>query len=75
MGISAEPVLTRVFSYEKGIPQYLVGHGRLLESVAARLSGLPGLYLNSNAYRGVSLNDCVRESKAAAGLATRFLKA
>ncbi len=66
MGISAEPVLTRVFSYEKGIPQYLVGHGRLLESVAARLSGLPGLYLNSNAYRGVSLNDCVRESKATA---------
>ncbi len=63
MGISDEPLLTRVFFHERGIPQYLVGHGRLLEHLAKRLSAYPGLHLNSNAYRGVSLNDCVGQSQ------------
>jgi oxygen-dependent protoporphyrinogen oxidase len=66
MGISAEPVLSRTFYHDRGIPQYLVGHGKLLERIDARLAGLPGLHLNSNAYRGIALNDCVRESKLAA---------
>jgi oxygen-dependent protoporphyrinogen oxidase len=66
MGIAAEPVLERVFFHEKGIPQYFVGHGRLLEKMEAALAILPGLYLNSNAYRGVSLNDCVLQSRLAA---------
>ncbi len=63
MGIRARPVLARVFRHDRGIPQYLVGHGRLLERMEASLAGLPGLYLNSNAYRGIALNDCVRESR------------
>jgi len=66
MGISAEPVLAKTFFHDRGIPQYLVGHGALLERIDARLAELPGLCLNSNAYRGIALNDCVRESKLAA---------
>ncbi len=66
MGVSAEPVLAKTFFHDRGIPQYLVGHGALLERIDARLADLPGLYLNSNAYRGIALNDCVRESKLAA---------
>ena len=62
MGISAEPVLAKTFFHDRGIPQYLVGHGKRLESIEGRLAGLPGLHLNSNAYRGIALNDCVRES-------------
>jgi len=66
MGVSAQPVLARVFFHERGIPQYLKGHGRRLERVSRRLADLPGLHLNSNAYRGVSLNDCVLQSMLAA---------
>jgi oxygen-dependent protoporphyrinogen oxidase len=66
MGVSALPVLARVFSHERGIPQYLTGHGQLLERVARRLAKMPGLHLNSNAYRGVSLNDCVLQSRLTA---------
>jgi oxygen-dependent protoporphyrinogen oxidase len=68
MGIHVEPELTRVFFYPRGIAQYHVGHGRMLERLAARLAAWPGLYLNSNAYRGVSLNDCARESRLTADL-------
>jgi oxygen-dependent protoporphyrinogen oxidase len=65
MGVSAQPFLARVFSHERGIPQYLKGHGQLLERLSRRLANLPGLHLNSNAYRGVSLNDCVLQSRLA----------
>lgn len=73
LGISAEPVLATTFFHDRGIPQYLVGHGKRLERIDARLSGLPGLHLNSNAYRGIALNDCVRESQATAGRVARTL--
>ncbi len=72
MGITAEPVLARTFFHDRGIPQYLVGHGKGLERIEARLAELPGLYLNSNAYRGIALNDCVLQSRLAA---ERILKA
>jgi len=66
MGIAAEPVLARTFFHDRGIPQYLVGHAKRLERIDARLSALPGLHLNSNAYRGIALNDCVLQSRLTA---------
>jgi len=66
MGILAEPVLARCFFHDKGIPQYLVGHGKVLKHIDARLAAHPGLHLNSNAYRGIALNDCVLQSRLAA---------
>ena len=73
MGMPVRPVLERVFFHERGIPQYLRGHGRILARLEARLADLPGLQLNSNAYRGVSLNDCVLQSKSAAERVLRGL--
>jgi len=73
MGITAPPVLSRAFFHEKGIPQYLVGHGNVLERIAGRLAAFPGLYLNSNAYRGIALNDCVLQSRLTAERIARSL--
>jgi protoporphyrinogen/coproporphyrinogen III oxidase len=66
MGIAAEPVLARAFHHERGIPQYLVGHQRILETIDARLAANPGFHLNSNAYRGIALNDCVLQARLTA---------
>ena len=66
MGIRAEPVLARAFFHEKGIPQYLVGHGKILDRIDARLAAQPGVFLSNNAYRGIALNDCVLQSRLAA---------
>ncbi|OGP78320.1 MAG: protoporphyrinogen oxidase [Deltaproteobacteria bacterium RBG_16_64_85] len=66
MGIAVAPVLARAFFHDKGIPQYLVGHGKVLERIKTRLAAYPGLYLNSNAYRGIALNDCVLQSRLTA---------
>jgi len=66
MGVTADPILSRSFFHEKGIPQYLVGHAKVLERTEERLAAFPGIYLNSNAYRGIALNDCVLQSRLTA---------
>ena len=59
LGIRAEPDFIRVFRHEKAIPQYNVGHAQRLKSIEERLRPHSGLVLTGNAYKGVSLNDCV----------------
>jgi oxygen-dependent protoporphyrinogen oxidase len=66
MGVTADPILTRSFFHEKGIPQYLVGHAKVLGRIEERLAAFPRIYLNSNAYRGIALNDCVLQSRLTA---------
>jgi oxygen-dependent protoporphyrinogen oxidase len=75
MGITAAPALARSFFHDKGIPQYLVGHGKVLDRIDGRLAAFPGLYLNSNAYRGIALNDCVLQSRLTAERIARELYA
>ena len=73
MSISAPPLLVQVFQHEKGIPQYVIGHSAKLERIEGYLGELPGLFLNSNAYRGIGLNDCVSNSQETARRVREFL--
>jgi len=66
MGIDAQPDVTFVERYEKGIPNYTVGHAEKMAKLFEKLAQHQGLYLNSNAYFGVGLNDCVSHSKQCA---------
>jgi len=59
MGLDAEPDFFSIYHHDKAIPQYLVGHEGRLEAIDRELEGFPGLVLTGNAFRGVSLNDCV----------------
>jgi oxygen-dependent protoporphyrinogen oxidase len=74
MGVSVKPEFEKVFVHMRGIPQYLVGHSRRLERIEARLRARPGLFLNSNAFRGVSLNDCAKQSKLTAEAVLAFVR-
>ncbi len=72
-GTRAAPVFSEVIRWREAIPQYRVGHpGRLrrIDELAARH---PGLILGGSAYRGVALNDCVEQGRAAAGRAAAVL--
>jgi oxygen-dependent protoporphyrinogen oxidase len=66
LGIAAEPALSEVFRWEQAIPQYELGHLDRLARIERGLARLPGLYAFGNAYRGVGLNDCVRQAAALA---------
>lgn len=59
MGITAEPDFVRIYRHEQAIPQYIVGHQQRLDAINRLLVNYPGLILTGNAYRGVSLNECV----------------
>ncbi|MGF1614707.1 MAG: protoporphyrinogen oxidase [Gammaproteobacteria bacterium] len=66
MGVRESPAVTIVKRWQRGIPHYKVGHGAQVSQIFARLKQHGGLYLNSNAYYGVGLNDCVTNSKRCA---------
>jgi protoporphyrinogen/coproporphyrinogen III oxidase len=66
LGLSEAPSLQRIVRWQRGIPQYNVGHLARLRRIDEATSKLPGLALTGNAYRGVGLNDCVRNSAALA---------
>lgn len=46
----------------EAIPQYYTGHYEKIQSLDQKLKQFPGLFIGGNFLRGVSLNDCVRES-------------
>ena len=66
-GINGRPVEVGLFRHAKGIPQYVPGHPERLDAIDRDLAGHPGLYLAGNAYRGIGVNDCVREAQALGG--------
>jgi len=68
LGLRAEPDFIRIFRHKKAIPQYLVGHAARLATIEEKLKGHPGLVLTGNAFKGVSLNDCVVNASKTADL-------
>ncbi|MCX8026807.1 MAG: protoporphyrinogen oxidase [Thermodesulfovibrionales bacterium] len=62
LGIEADPHLVRIYRWEQAIPQYNVGHYKILEDIEMALSRHKGLYLSGNAFKGVAVNDCIANS-------------
>lgn len=72
MGIEAQPLLSRLFRWEKANPQYVIGHEKRLFEIDRLLEGHPGIYLAGSAYRGVGIPDCVHQGASAADEALQF---
>lgn len=64
--LQAGPVFTRLWRHEQAIPQYTPGHAGRVTELEARAAAIGPLVLAGNAYRGISLNDCVRNAAAVA---------
>ncbi|MEN2995026.1 MAG: protoporphyrinogen oxidase [Thermodesulfovibrio sp.] len=62
LNIKGDPEFVKIFRWEKAIPQYELGHEDKLNRIDTILNKFPGLYLTGNAYRGVSVNDCIENS-------------
>lgn len=62
-GVTAEPIFTEVIRWPRGIPQYNVGHRDRVAAIDAALARWPGLHLAGNAYKGIGINDCIRNAK------------
>jgi oxygen-dependent protoporphyrinogen oxidase len=66
LGITAKPLLWRIFTWEKAMPQYNLGHPERLKRIERRLSAYPGLALAGNAYQGIGIPDCIHSGEIAA---------
>jgi oxygen-dependent protoporphyrinogen oxidase len=60
IGLAKEPAFIRIYRWEKGIPQFKIGHRERRARLEQRLARHPGLFAAGNAYYGVGLNDCVK---------------
>lgn len=66
LGITGEPDVQHLQRYARAIPQYNLGHGKLLSVVAHELRRHPGLYLAGNYFRGPAIGTCVETAFATA---------
>ena len=72
MGISATPLLTKVYRWHKGVPQYDLGYEVRIGEIERRLQMLSGLHIAGAAYRGAGIPDCIQSGqKAANAIVTR----
>jgi oxygen-dependent protoporphyrinogen oxidase len=66
LGLTAQPLFTRVYRWPDSMAQYIVGHEERLRAIQAELEKSPGIYLAGNAYSGIGISDCIRTGRAAA---------
>jgi len=65
LGITAEPLLHRVFMWENAMPQYNLGHPEILKRIDTALENHSGLALAGNGYRGIGIPDCIHSGELA----------
>jgi oxygen-dependent protoporphyrinogen oxidase len=65
LGITAKPSVTRIFRWEKAMPQYNIGHLARLERLDNILEKYSGLALAGNGYRGIGIPDCIHSGQLA----------
>ncbi|MFM8982478.1 MAG: protoporphyrinogen oxidase, partial [Spartobacteria bacterium] len=74
MGITATPSLVAVQKWEKAIPQYQVGYGRTMNAISHFENATPGFFVSGNFRGGISVPDCLKQSRAIADRISDFLQ-
>jgi oxygen-dependent protoporphyrinogen oxidase len=61
----AKPLFSRVFRWDRGMPQYTLGHLKRVELIEERSTQIPGLALAGGSYRGVGVPNCIESGERA----------
>ena len=73
MGVSAEPLFTRIYRWRRYNPQYDVNHLQRVEAIEADLPA--GLFVSGSPYRGIGIPDCVHQAEQTVGQVMDLLRA
>ena len=73
MGITSEPLLTRIYRWEKAMPQYTIGHEERLSALNQKLSEYPGMFLTGSSYRGSGISECIKDGQLTAESVLKYL--
>ena len=74
LNITTEPILARVFMWDKAMPQYNLGHPEILKQIDTQLENYPGLALAGNGYRGIGIPDCIHSGELAVERVLKFAR-
>lgn len=74
MQVSGLPIYSSVTRWDKAIPQYHLGHLSIIEQIEKLEERNPGFFLSGNYRGGISVGDCVMNSKSMAERAIAFVK-
>jgi len=74
MGVEGDPILARIYRWEKSMPQYLVGHLEKVAQIEERTNIQPGLFLTGCAYKGIGISDSVHDAEIIAEKAMEYLE-
>ena len=74
IGITGEPLFTRVYRFERGNAQHEVGHLTRVAAIDRALARHPGLFVTGSGFRGVGIPDCVSDGRATARQVETWLK-
>jgi oxygen-dependent protoporphyrinogen oxidase len=66
LGIRGEPLFSRAFYWDRGLPRYRPHHGEHVAAVRARLARLPPIAIAGAGYDGAGVSACVRSGREAA---------
>jgi oxygen-dependent protoporphyrinogen oxidase len=73
MDVEGDPILTRIYRWEKSMPQYLVGHLEKVARIEERTNLQPGLFLTGCAYKGIGISDSVHDAEIVAEKVVDYL--
>ena len=73
LGISGDPIFTRLFRWTRQSPQYEVGHLRRVASIDQRLAAIPGIYATGSGFRAIGIPDCIADGRQTAAAAAAFV--
>lgn len=63
MHIRGEPAMSFINRWERAIPQYQLGHGKIIKHIEAFENSNTGIILGGNYRGGISVSDCIISSK------------
>ena len=74
LGIHGDPLLTRVYRFDRASAQHEVGHLERLTIIDRLLSAHAGLFLTGSGLRGVGIPDCVADARATGVKVAEWIK-
>jgi oxygen-dependent protoporphyrinogen oxidase len=75
LGITGEPLVTRLFRWTRQSPQYEVGHLQRVAAIDDHLASLPGVFLTGSGFRAIGIPDCIADARATASRAAAYVSA
>ncbi|MEQ1912640.1 MAG: protoporphyrinogen oxidase, partial [Vicinamibacterales bacterium] len=73
LGITGEPLFTRIYRWERANAQHEVGHLDRMAAIDRSLASRPGLFITGSGFRGVGIPDCIADGRATARQVSTWL--